>query len=101
MMYEIKHFVENASWAGTSTRTGEIYNPATGNVTGKVLMASKQDVDYVVEKAAKALPDWAATPPAMRAAIMFNFRSLLLTHIDELAEMLSAEHGKTIPDAKG
>lgn len=51
--------------------------------------------------AAKAAPGWAATPPAKRAAVMFNFRDLLKRHIEELAVMLSAEHGKTIPDAKG
>ncbi len=95
------HFVNNSSWAGSSIRTSDIINPATGGVTGAVTLASAEDVDTVVQAAAKALPAWSATPPAKRALVMFEFRDLLKRHIDELAELLSAEHGKTLPDAKG
>lgn len=97
----IPHFVNNATWAGSSDRRSDIINPATGGITGSVTLASAQDVGEVVQAAAKALPDWAATPPAKRAVVMFEFRDLLKRHIDELAELLSAEHGKTLPDAKG
>ncbi|WP_395541282.1 CoA-acylating methylmalonate-semialdehyde dehydrogenase [Neotabrizicola sp. sgz301269] len=100
-MIEISHHMANKPWAGTSARWSEIRNPATGAVTGRVALASPADVDTVVDAARRALPAWAATPPAKRAAVLFDFRDLLRKHIDELAALLSAEHGKTIPDAKG
>ncbi len=100
-MSDVSHFLSNKPWTGTSGRTGDIYNPATGAVTRQVALASKADVDAAVETAAAALPGWAAEPPAKRAAVMFAFRDLLKKHTDELAEILSAEHGKTAPDAKG
>lgn len=100
-MNTVGHFHSNKPWAGTATRSSDIVNPATGEVSGKVTLASKADVDTVVGIAAKALPAWAATPPAKRAAIMFDFRDLLKKHSDELAALLSAEHGKTLPDAMG
>ena len=100
-MPTVSHFVLNKPWSGASKRTGDIHNPATGAATGQVTLASKADVDEVVDVAAAALPAWAATPPAKRAMIMFEFRDLLRKHMNELAELLSAEHGKTIPDANG
>ncbi len=100
-MPTVSHFLLNKPWSGASTRTGDIHNPATGAVTGQVALASKADVDEVVDVAAAALPAWAATPPAKRAMAMFEFRDLLRKHTNELAELLSAEHGKTIPDANG
>lgn len=100
-MQIIDHLVAGAIWQGQSQRTADIFNPATGKAVGQVRMASKEDVDHIVNVAQKAQPAWEATPPAKRAAVMFAFRDLLNTHIDELAEMLSTEHGKTIPDAKG
>ncbi|MEP3053670.1 MULTISPECIES: CoA-acylating methylmalonate-semialdehyde dehydrogenase [Rhodobacterales] len=100
-MNSIGHFVSNEHWPGTSGRLGDVINPATGEVISRVTLATKEDVDTVIGIAAKAAPGWAATPPAKRAAVMFNFRDLLKRHIEELAVMLSAEHGKTIPDAKG
>ncbi len=100
-MPTVSHFLLNKPWSGASTRTGEIHNPATGATTGQVTLASRADVDEVVDVAAAALPAWAATPPAKRAMVMFEFRDLLRKHTNELAELLSAEHGKTIPDANG
>ena len=100
-MPTVSHFLLNESWSGASTRTGDIFNPATGAATGQVTLASKADVDEVVDVAAAALPAWAATPPARRAMVMFEFRDLLRKHTNELSELLSAEHGKTIPDANG
>ena len=101
MMPAITHFVNNSTWSGTSERTSDIFNPSTGRVSGSVSLASAKDVDVVVQAARKALPGWAATPPAKRATVMFEFRDLLKKNIEELAVLLSAEHGKTIPDAKG
>ena len=100
-MPTVSHFLLNKPWSGASTRTGEIHNPATGAATGQVTLASRADVDEVVDVAAAALPAWAATPPAKRAMVMFEFRDLLRKHTNELAELLSAEHGKTLPDANG
>ena len=100
-MRRVRHFLQNKAWNGASTRTGDIHNPASGAVTGQVALASKADVDEVVDEAAAALPAWAATPPAKRAMVMFEFRDMLRKHANELAELLSAEHGKTIPDANG
>ncbi len=100
-MKTIGHFVSNELWPGTTGRVSDIFNPATGAVTGKVTLASQEDVESIIDTAARALPGWAATPSAKRAAVMFDFRDLLKQHTDELAELLSAEHGKTIPDAKG
>ena len=100
-MSPITHYVANKIWEGSSQRTSDVINPATGGVTGSVVLASKADVDAVVDVAAAALPGWAATPPAKRATVMFEFRDLLKKHTNELANLLSAEHGKTLPDAKG
>ena len=100
-MNTLQHFVSGAIWAGASMRTGDIFNPATGAVASKVSLASAADVDHAVAAARSAQPAWGATPPAKRAAVMFEFRNLLNAHTDELAEMLSAEHGKTIADARG
>lgn len=100
-MNSIGHFVSNELWPGTAGRLADVINPATGEVTSRVTLATKEDVETVIGIAAKAAPGWAATPPSKRAAVMFNFRDLLKRHTDELATLLSAEHGKTIPDAKG
>ncbi len=100
-MRPLGHFKSSKPWSGTSDRIGEIRNPATGAITSQVLLANTADVDEVVEVAARAFPEWAATPPAKRAMVMFEFRDLLKKNVDELAALLSAEHGKTLPDAKG
>ena len=97
----VQHFVSGASWSGTSNRQADVYNPATGRVTAKVSLANAADVNEVVSVARAAQSAWGATPPAKRAAVMFKFRDLLNRHAEELAQLLSAEHGKTIPDAKG
>ena len=100
-MKVIEHLVAGRSWRGRSERTADVVNPALGKAIGQVRLATKEDVAHVVDAARKAQPPWGATPPAKRAAVMFAFRDLLNKHIDELAQMLSEEHGKTIPDAKG
>lgn len=100
-MTTVNHLVAGKSWQGDSQRTADIYNPATGKVIGAVRLASTTDVDHVVQTALRAQPAWGATPPAKRAGIMFAFRDRLNANIDEIAELLSREHGKTIADAKG
>jgi len=73
----IDHLVAGKAWQGGSTRFADVFNPATGQVTGKLRLASAADVDAVVQTALKAQVAWGATPPAKRAAVMFNFRDLL------------------------
>ncbi len=78
-----------------------VYNPATGEVQATVALASVEELRAAVENAKAAQPKWAATNPQRRARVFFKFVELLNKHMDELAEILSKEHGKTIEDAKG
>ncbi|MDJ1016847.1 MAG: CoA-acylating methylmalonate-semialdehyde dehydrogenase [Paracoccaceae bacterium] len=100
-MQDLSHFVDGARVAGTSGRFGDVYNPATGEVQAKVPYATKDEVDAAVARAAEAQPAWAATNPQRRARVMMEFVRLLNRDMDKLAEVLSSEHGKTLPDAKG
>jgi hypothetical protein len=86
---------------GTSGRFADVFNPATGEVQAKVPLASKAELDAAVASAAEAQPKWGATNPQRRARVMMEFVRLLNRDMDKLAEALSREHGKTIPDAKG
>ena len=101
MVSRIEHIIGGAVTKGTSGRTGEITNPATGEVTAHVAFASAAEVDTAVRVAAEAWPAWAATPPLQRARVMFRFKELLEQHRDELAKLVTAEHGKTLDDARG
>ncbi len=97
----LSHFIDGKSVEGTSGRFGDVFNPATGDIAAQVPLATADEVRKAIASSAAALPAWAATPPARRAQVMFKFRELLIQHTDELAELLSSEHGKTLPDAKG
>jgi len=101
MTEELYHFIDGERVKGTSGRTGPVNNPATGEVTKQVPLASADEVKTAIASAAAAFPGWAATPPAKRAQVMFNFRDHLKKNMQELAELLSSEHGKTVEDAKG
>jgi len=101
MSNEHHHYVGGQHVNGTSGRFADVYNPATGEVQSKVALASAAEVRTAVENSRDALQSWAHTPPARRAQVMFKFRDLLVQHTDELAELISKEHGKTLPDAKG
>jgi len=101
MTRTLHHYIDGKIVEGKSGRQGDVFNPATGDITAAVSLASVEEVQAAIDSCARALPSWAATPPARRAQVMFKFRDLLMTHTDELAELLSAEHGKTLPDAKG
>ena len=98
---EISHFVNGQRRSGRSSRFGDVYNPASGEVTAKVPLASVQEVEGAVEAAAAAFPGWAATPPHMRARVLFRFRDLVERESDRLAAIITAEHGKVLSDAKG
>ena len=100
-MRDVQHFISGKTYTGTSGRYGDIYNPNTGEVQGRVQLATEAELDLAVQAAAKAFPEWAATNPQRRARVMFKFKDLLEQHIDELAELLSSEHGKVIADSKG
>ncbi len=82
-------------------RFGEVFNPATGAVSRRVLLADAATVDSAVRAAAAALPAWSATPPLRRARVMFKFKELIERHADELAEAITLEHGKVFSDAHG
>jgi malonate-semialdehyde dehydrogenase (acetylating)/methylmalonate-semialdehyde dehydrogenase len=97
----IGHWIGGRRIAGTSGRYGDLYNPAVGEKSGQVAFASAGEVDAAAQAARAALPGWAATTPLRRARIMFRLKDLLEQHIDELAELITAEHGKTLADAKG
>jgi malonate-semialdehyde dehydrogenase (acetylating)/methylmalonate-semialdehyde dehydrogenase len=100
MAREIIHFIGGQK-LDHGTRQGDVFNPNTGAVQAKVQFGMAATVDTAVEAAAKAFPGWAATNPQRRARVMFAFKALVEKHIDELAHMLSSEHGKVIADSKG
>ncbi len=100
-MSEVHHFINSKITNGTSGRFSDIMNPATGEVQGKVALASADELNTAVEIAAAAQPKWAATNPQRRGRVMMAMVHLLNRDMDKLAEALSKEHGKTLPDAKG
>ncbi|MGZ6014027.1 MAG: CoA-acylating methylmalonate-semialdehyde dehydrogenase, partial [Caulobacteraceae bacterium] len=100
-MREITHFIDGASVAGTSGRFSEIFNPNTGEVQARVALASLGEVDAAVASAVRAQQTWALVNPQRRARVMFDFKRLVEANMNELAEMLSSEHGKVIADSKG
>lgn len=97
----IDHYINGHIVPGTSGRHLEVTNPATGTGTGHVALATHAEVDEAVQAAAQAFPKWADTPPIRRARVMFKFLQLLNEHKDELAHLITAEHGKVFTDAQG
>ena len=100
-MKELTHYINGQRVSGRSGRFGDVFNPATGEVQARVPLASKEEFDAAVEIAAKVQPEWGAVNPQRRARVMMKFVDLLHRDMDKLAEVLSSEHGKTFPDAKG
>ncbi len=97
----IHHFVQGQRFAGTSSRQQDVFNPATGAVTGRVTLGNTADVNAAVAAAQAAFPAWAEMPPIRRARVLFKFLELLNRHRDDLARMITAEHGKVFTDAQG
>jgi malonate-semialdehyde dehydrogenase (acetylating)/methylmalonate-semialdehyde dehydrogenase len=97
----ITHWINGASWSGSSARTGEVFNPATGAVSGRVDLASSADVDAAVAAASGALQQWRRSSLTTRTQVLFSFRELLNARKDELAAIITAEHGKVLSDALG
>ena len=97
----LHHYINGQKAEGTSGRFGDVFNPATGEVASRVPLASSSETSNAIEVAAAAFPDWRDTPPLRRARILFRFKELLDTNLDELAKLVSSEHGKVLSDARG
>ena len=95
------HYIDGCRREGTSGRSGPVYDPAAGQVRCRVAFATSAEVDLAIAAAATAAPGWAATPPLARARILFHYKALLEKHRDELAALITAEHGKVLADARG
>ncbi|MGX7708197.1 CoA-acylating methylmalonate-semialdehyde dehydrogenase [Methylobacterium sp. Gmos1] len=101
MAREVGHFIGGEHVPGRSGRYSDIYQPMTGEVIGRLALASRDEMRAAIENAAKAQVAWAATNPQRRARVMMRFLDLVAREMDSLADLLAREHGKTIPDAKG
>jgi malonate-semialdehyde dehydrogenase (acetylating) / methylmalonate-semialdehyde dehydrogenase len=95
----LNHYINGQPFVGVSQRYADVFNPAIGQVTTQVPLATIKDVDVAVANAAQAWPAWAATTPLRRARVMFKFKTLLEQHADEIARLISLEHGKVLADA--
>ncbi|MCF4124831.1 CoA-acylating methylmalonate-semialdehyde dehydrogenase [Methylobacterium sp. SyP6R] len=101
MAREVGHFIGGEHVPGRSGRYSDIYQPMTGEVIGRLALASRAEMRAAIENSAKAQVAWAATNPQRRARVMMRFLDLIAREMDSLADLLAREHGKTIPDAKG
>ncbi|HXH02667.1 MAG TPA: aldehyde dehydrogenase family protein, partial [Candidatus Competibacteraceae bacterium] len=97
----IPHYINGRPVDGQSSRTSPVYNPATGEQTGILPLATETEVNEAVAAAQAAFPAWAATPPLRRARVLYKFRELLEANADRLAALITAEHGKVLDDARG
>jgi len=100
-MKQLGHFISGKPATGHGGRTGNVYNPATGEVTGRLALASAEDTRAAIAAADGALSAWADTTPLARARIMFRFKELIERHAQELTALITAEHGKVLSDAHG
>lgn len=100
-MREVHHLINGQSIKGVSGNFADIYNPNTGDVQAKVALASEVEMGKAIDAAEAAFPAWSALNPQRRARVMFEFRRLLEANMDELAVMLSSEHGKVVADSRG
>lgn len=101
MAYTVDHFINGKRKPGVQNPRQDLYNPATGEVIGHVSLATNADVATAVAAAKAAFPAWAATPPLRRARVLFKYNALLNQHLDEIAKLITQEHGKTLNDARG
>lgn len=99
-MNTVGHFI-NGKMIAEENQTQPIYNPATGEVTKQVALASTKTIDQAIAAAKSAFPKWSKTPPIKRTKIMFKFRELLIENADEICRLIGEEHGKIIHDARG
>ncbi len=101
MTASVHHWLDNATFEGTSGSVSPVTNPATGAVTGQVALASVDDARTVIDAAAAAFPAWRDTSLAKRTQVLFRFRELLNERKGELAAIITSEHGKVLSDALG
>ena len=101
MTTQIQHFIDGRRTPLSSTRTADVFNPSTGEVQAKVLLACTADIDTAVASAVQAQKVWGAWNPQRRARVLMKFIDLVNANADELAELLSIEHGKTVADSLG
>ncbi len=100
-MKTVQHWIGGSATSGASTRTAPVWNPATGEQQAEVLLAEPADVQHAVAAAAKAGETWRDASLSKRTSVLFAFRQLMNENIDELAAIVSDEHGKVISDARG
>jgi malonate-semialdehyde dehydrogenase (acetylating)/methylmalonate-semialdehyde dehydrogenase len=100
-MRTVTHWIGGKPATGESTRTGPVWNPATGEQQAEVLLASRADVDAAVQAAAAAFQTWSQSSLSNRTKILFSFRELVNARVQDLAEIISDEHGKVVSDARG
>jgi malonate-semialdehyde dehydrogenase (acetylating)/methylmalonate-semialdehyde dehydrogenase len=101
MTTRISHWIDGRTVSGSGDRTSPVFNPATGEHTGDVELAARPDLERAVDSATKAAREWRSTSLSKRSAVLFAFRELLAAHTDELAAVVTAEHGKVLADAAG
>lgn len=101
MTARITHWINGRPWTGTSERQGEVFDPATGQVSAHVDFASAEVMDQAVAAASAASPEWRAASLTKRSQVLFAFRELLNAHKEDLARIITAEHGKVVSDALG
>ena len=101
MTKSVGHFINGVRVAGASGRSSDLFNPATGEKSGTVALASAAEVDQAVKAASAAWPAWAATPPIRRARVLWKFKELVEARKDEVAKHIVDEHGKVLSDAHG
>ncbi|MBN8553266.1 MAG: CoA-acylating methylmalonate-semialdehyde dehydrogenase [Caulobacterales bacterium] len=100
-MRDIEHFIDGSSFTGASGRFGDVMDPNTGEVQARVQLATEGEVDKAVQSAQTAFEEWSQVNPQRRARVLFEFKRLVEANMDELAHLLSSEHGKVIADARG
>ncbi|WP_394647641.1 CoA-acylating methylmalonate-semialdehyde dehydrogenase, partial [uncultured Sphingomonas sp.] len=100
-MRSVDHHIAGTAGVSATARTSDIFDPNTGQVQARVPLGDAATLDRAVAAAQAAQPGWAATNPQRRARVMFRFKELVEAHMDELAHLLSSEHGKVIADSKG
>ncbi len=97
----IPHYINGQQVIGSGKNNGDVFNPATGEISAKIAFATEEETSLAIEAAKNALTSWSKTPPLKRARVMFKFKELIEQRTDELAEIITREHGKVFSDAKG
>ena len=98
-MITLQHIIDGDNVTGTSETLFDIYDPSTGKITKQIQGASANDVQKAIKVANEKLASWSQVTASTRAQIMFNYRDLIIKHTDELAKLISQDHGKTFADA--